>query len=789
MARTRKAIQPLDLYKFDVLIEDRSAKSDYFRLSQFDGYLYGGRNSILIGGSTVLRPRTKVLVEILDKDGTAVYSNPIPTFIEGDSRLIQIEVYEDTPIGQGKIVILGCADTYLDGTPIPPEWRNKYNVRWMGNVTISPLIENKTPIRFSTTPSMTIEEKFYLPPSSSRYSSRASASIDLQLSTKFYNVFPNGYLLKATGPTTNDRFFAKYLDGVVTGSIKFNATNGPETAAISIPISKIYNSTLAESEGTLIYTDKQNLIRAGFISSSGQYQTNIDPYGIIPVTTSINIRYDEITTQATGSRVSFSKIRIVDLSTVSGEINKVRFSYKPSTEQGEFVLLGDVRTNVAELLAKDTGSIDGKTTRIAETGKFKEIVISDYWYAATMSLAKNQLNFVPPTYYNTSSLVTAQNVIQQCCTDLLDSVNATPQIINGKYKDDRSYFIGTKKSNTVQLFPRSEYTLSFKALVAKESSSIWLDQSNYSMEVYLVPESGSSDTRIIDTNTLGQLIGTVTPQTNFLSQNFDTVELNFTPKITTSGNFGLRFIIYGGYWNIADVSLKTAQEPFFSPDELDALVPNVNYINSLLTFKAEFLDINNNSIGVTTLSIPTYFTGSDSQLTATNLPAGLFSSSAQVGLNQISGSEFNPSYTSLTFPYSVNVSGSLNIQRGVEKVTTVASGLNSTINYNILSSSVLYYTSDSTGNWTVNFRGNGTTALNDVLQVGQSITLVLLATNGSPGYYATTHQIDGSSISPQWQGSTVPSSGVTNGTDIYSYSIIKTGNATFKLFAAKTEFS
>ncbi len=156
MARTRKSIQSLNLHKFDVLIEDRSARSDYFKLSQFDGYLYGGRNSILIGGSTVLRPRSKVLVEILNKDGSTVYSAPVSTFIEGNSRLVQIEVYEDTPIGQGKIVILGCADTLLDGTPVPPAWKDKYNVRWVGNVTISPLIENKTPILFITAPSMVV---------------------------------------------------------------------------------------------------------------------------------------------------------------------------------------------------------------------------------------------------------------------------------------------------------------------------------------------------------------------------------------------------------------------------------------------------------------------------------------------------------------------------------------------------------------------------------------------------------------------------------------------------------
>jgi hypothetical protein len=63
-------------------------------------------------------------------------------------------------------------------------------------------------------------------------------------------------------------------------------------------------------------------------------------------------------------------------------------------------------------------------------------------------------------------------------------------------------------------------------------------------------------------------------------------------------------------WSLANVSLKTATEPFFSPDEVDVLIPTVNYRQKILTFKADYLDINNNSVGVSTLSLPTYFTGS-----------------------------------------------------------------------------------------------------------------------------------------------------------------------------------
>ena len=109
-------------------------------------------------------------------------------------------------------------------------------------------------------------------------------------------------------------------------------------------------------------------------------------------------------------------------------------------------------------------------------------------------------------------------------------------------------------------------------------------------------------------------MGTLTPATGFQKQNFETVQFNFIPKIIKFGNFGLRFVIYGGAWNIANISVKPAEEPLFSPDEVAILIPNNNYTDKILTFKADYLDINNNSIGVVTTSTPAYFTGSYSVL-------------------------------------------------------------------------------------------------------------------------------------------------------------------------------
>jgi len=604
MARTRKQTSAQNLFKYDVLIEDRGERSDYFKLSQFNGYFTGGRNAFLVAGSPVLKPNTKLLVEVLDKNGRAIFSAPAKDFIEANSRLVQVEVYEDTPIGQGKIVILGCAATYADGTPVPKEWQDKYNVRWISNVTISPQKENTTPIRFNTPPSMVVQEKFYFAPESSSFSSTATASLDVKLDTKFFNVFPNGYLLTSKG-VPDERYFTKYLGGVFTGSVEINGGNGQEFINVNIPITRIYNRFVAESDGTLLTTNKGTVITDVYLSSSGQYTTLVNKTYPAQVTSSIVLQYNELITQNTGSIISFADVRIVDLSTISGEVHSVEFSYKRTTEPGEYTILGKVPTAVRELLAVDSAS------RIAETGLFRDVVLKDYWYSTTMSLSRTDTVLPPPEYYTASLVSAADDDTLQSCFFLLDAITGLIPVVDGKFIDNVSYAIGTRETTPLELFPRSEYTLTFDALVSKTSGStppITLSQDDYSLEVYLVPLSGSNTT-LLETNARGQLIGTLTPENGFSIQNFETVDLNFIPKIIAPGTFGLRFIVYGGFWNIANVSVKPATERFFSPDEISVLLPNEFTHDELVTYRAEYLDINNNSLGIQTTALPTFFDG------------------------------------------------------------------------------------------------------------------------------------------------------------------------------------
>jgi hypothetical protein len=603
MARTRKFSTVQNLYKYDVLIEDRAPRSDYFKISQFDGYFYGGRNAFLLAGSPVLAKNSKVLVEVLDKNGGTIFSAPVPVYVEGNSRLVQVEIYSDMPIGPGKLVILGVAETYADGTPVPRDWRDSYNVRWITDVIISPLFENKTPIRFANPPRVFVEEKQYATPLTSSFSQSITEPFDITIAPKFFNVFNNGYVISVDGNSPSTRYFNKHLGGKFTGSIRWNDVTGPETVSIDLPITRLFNRFTAESNGVVLYSDKNTLITDLVISQSGQYETVLNKSKLIGVTSSLNLVYSEEEIQGIGASRSYAEVRIVDLSTLSGEINKVKLSYKGLTDEGDFTLLAEIPTAVSELLAVDSGS------QVVETGRFRDIILRDYWYSATMSLVRGQLNPTLPSYYVTGSeILSGSDISLQSCFFLLDAITGTPDVVDGKYVDNKSYFIGSREQNPIRLFPRSEYTLAFDALVSKTSASITFDQDDYSMEVYLVPLSGS-DSRLLTTDPRGQLLGTLTPKENFQRQNFETVNFNFFPQIIDDGDYGLRFIVYGGAWNIANVSVKVAEERFFSPDEITALVPIEFKESEFVLYKTEFLDVDNNSTGITATSIPTYFEG------------------------------------------------------------------------------------------------------------------------------------------------------------------------------------
>ena len=135
------------------------------------------------------------------------------------------------------------------------------------------------------------------------------------------------------------------------------------------------------------------------------------------------------------------------------------------------------------------------------------------------------------------------------------------------------------------------------------------------------------------------------------------------------------------------------------------------------------------------------------------------------------------------------VDGQGKIASVAEKVTVEATAATGTVNYDVLAQAVWYFTSNASGNYTLNVRGSVSTTLNTIMDTGESITVAHLVTQGGTAYYNNVFQIDGSTVTPEWQGGAAPTAGNINSVDVYQYTIIKTGDAAFTAFASQTQFA
>jgi len=163
------------------------------------------------------------------------------------------------------------------------------------------------------------------------------------------------------------------------------------------------------------------------------------------------------------------------------------------------------------------------------------------------------------------------------------------------------------------------------------------------------------------------------------------------------------------------------------------------------------------------------------------------------GSTTLAGANIPVTNAANTFTAAQTFSGSSSTLAAVftnatEIVTVSATAATGTINYDVTTQSVLYYTTNASANWTVNFRASSGTSLNTAMATGQSMTVVFLVSQGATAYYNNAVQIDGASVTPKYQGGTAWSSGNASGIDAYSYTIVKTGSATFTVFASQTQF-
>jgi hypothetical protein len=304
--------------------------------------------------------------------------------------------------------------------------------------------------------------------------------------------------------------------------------------------------------------------------------------------------------------------------------------------------------------------------------------------------------------------------------------------------------------------------LKFELMTTGENDTTWGDKTNTNLTAVQEAITGSASVAFSDANV------TLTLTNSSSSQTARNLRLNLTGTATAGYNLVVpaiekQYIVNNGTDGTITVKNATGTGVAIPAGAATIVFNDGTNVVQAMNFLGSALSVAGGGTGATTAS------------------------AARANLGAIGASDATTFTARQTFNGSATDVGA-KLQNAVEKVTVSATAATGTINYDVLTQSVLYYTTNASGNWTLNVRGSGSTSLNTLMATGESITLVFLVTNGTTAYYQTAFQIDGSAVTPKWQNGDTPAAGNASSIDAYTVTIIKTGVG-FTALAAQVRFA
>jgi hypothetical protein len=347
--------------------------------------------------------------------------------------------------------------------------------------------------------------------------------------------------------------------------------------------------------------------------------------------------------------------------------------------------------------------------------------------------------------------------------------------------------------------------LKLELMVTGENSGTWGDKTNTNLNLIQQAIAGFESIAITSTNTtLAMTDATISNARNAVLKFTGTITANCTVFVAsgiektyilengTTGNFTVALnqvggssaifagtdksnkLVYLDGTNAVDLGLANltgtqtlTNKTLTSPTINDPIINEINDANG-----NEEIIFTTTTSAVNELTIANAATGNNPNITASGSDANIGINLTPKGIGEIT---FN---------------GTGKIQQVLEKVTVTNTATTGTVTYDLLEQAVLYHTGNASGQFTLNFRGSNSTALNTMIATGESGTAAFLNTNSTTAYYTTFVTIDGTStnVSTKWQGGSTPSSGNSLSIDAYAFTIIKTAASTYTVLAAQSQF-
>jgi len=428
MARIKKfgGDIPQNLSSVSTFLVDGNPNSDYFRITEFKEQFTGGKNGFLIEGSQFLKETTEVKIEILDVEGNTIYYEPgegVPEYYEGLSKVIAVYIYEDTPIGNAKITILGELKTYLDTggviRDVPEDWKELYNVKWEKEFKINKNLTNEDKVRFFRRPEVSITEIarpiFTANPINITQTGNVLGTPIIPSEGTNITQFPrpSQYLL-----TTLDN--TRWTGSVINSTITVDGTS------VLTPLEVVSDTELIVSTP---YTEN-NIVKS----------FNNKPYS----TTFSYLQNEEgLGTALSGS---FGKFVITNLETFVGDVARVKIFRTSQADLTDFQFVQEIVLESTEIL------IDYESSQRNEEnyGLFTPYVLSNYWLTSSNDITTefNQsvlFNSVKLDSTGENTFHTANNISITSGVEYTVSFNSKIQSVNSD-NFIQVYLQGTKNS-------------------------------------------------------------------------------------------------------------------------------------------------------------------------------------------------------------------------------------------------------------------------------------------------------------------------------------------------------
>ena len=521
-----------NLSNFQVFENDALPNSQYFRITELKETLTGGKNGFLIEGSEHLKESTEVKIEILDVEGNPIYFEPgdgIPEYYEGVSKLISVHVYDDTPIGIGKITILGELKTFIneDGVveDIPNDWKGLYNVKWQKDIQVNKTLANETVVRFFKRPSVVISELVKPIVTKTIVTTTASGSV---------NGFP---LAPPSGQKLDDwRAGTNYLLQRTSGSWDIDVDENV------INISSLnYSPTIIE-----VLSDTDIIVDRPFTGSNGNVSNFSDE--------AFTVSFQDIENETVGETSitgSFAKIDISQLKTFVGDVSRVKIFRKSRNAVGDFQFVQEAKLESQELLRDVSSTADTETFY----GKLTDNIISTYWISSSddhpITLDSSKLSRAAKIDYNNLSGSTQQFITQRTIP-ISENVEYTLQ-----FKTLLSGSIDDSNKSVRAFLSSSDFTQDF---ITASGSAIYRAKQDISQNI--ISENTGDANLVFEVSGDDWFISNISlrnaQDTSFSPDEFTIIQ--DIPRKTATETFDFRFEFYDVNNNFIPVEVKATKE-------------------------------------------------------------------------------------------------------------------------------------------------------------------------------------------------------------------------------------